>query len=1079
MRNYGIGLKCLLATLVVALLIGCGQETVSIPGVLSATPAQGATGVPINTTLTATFSMPMNAASISSSSFTVTGPGGTAVAGTVAYSGTVATFTPTAVLAYGTTYAATITTGAATPGGAALISNYVWTFSTVAASVPSVLSVTPLPFASNVPITGAGATISATFSQAMTAASIGAAGTFTVEAPGGVAVGGSAALSSNGLVATFTPTSGTLAFSTTYTVTITTAAKSLAEGIPLVANYVWSFTTIAANVPGVVSVTPLPLAANVPITGGGATISATFNMAMTAATTDAAFTVAGPGGVPLVGSATLSTNGLVATFTPTSGTLAYSTTYTATIASAATSAGGIPMVANYLWTFTTITPPPTVTVVPVANAIGVPVTQILTATFSEPMDCTTLNPPANNFTLTTGSPAVTVPGTVACLGNVATFTPNNISGLAYNTSYQATITTAAQDPAGQPIPFTQWTFLTAPAPVPLPTVITTSPTTQPAPFPIVGVNSALSATFSEAMTPDTLNSATFLLTVTGGAAVNGVITYAPGSDTATFAPIGGLAYNTTYTATITTGAEDTVGGGLALNYSWQFTSGAPLTPAPTVTSTIPVTPNPPGVPENVTVPVNQVISATFSEAMDPTTIVAANFTLTPLGGASVSGLVAYSGISNELVFIPSGNLLPNTTYNANITTGVQDLAGQPMALAYPWSFKTAAAPSIIAPELLSVIPLSGATGVPLNQAVSGTFSEAMNALTLTSSTFYVYLTSDLTKTPIGGSYRYDPVNFIATFTPTNPLAVSTSYTATVTSGAQDLAGNGLGLLGPIVNNTWTFTTGTTAIVPPVVLGPVIASFGQFTGSAGMTNTGLTTVIHGNAGATAVSYSAFTGFHDNSVLIGGVAECTYTETPANVGLVTGSIYTPLVSTSTFCPLEGTAATTAVADEALAEATTAYITLQGLTGGLNVATCPGCGGGLPGELGNRTLAPGIYTSAPGSYGITVGDLTLDAKGDPNAYWVFQMATTLTVGQAAVPRNVLLVNGAKASNIFWAVGSDVTHLNQSGGGTFAGTVISNGAVGIAVSTVGNTTITTINGRLFSLGASTTLVDTVIYLP
>jgi hypothetical protein len=114
-----------------------------------------------------------------------------------------------------------------------------------------------------------------------------------------------------------------------------------------------------------------------------------------------------------------------------------------------------------------------------------------------------------------------------------------------------------------------------------------------------------------------------------------------------------------------------------------------------------------------------------------------------------------------------------------------------------------------------------------------------------------------------------------------------------------------------------------------------------------------------------------------------------------------------------------------------------------------------------------------------GITTGPVTLDAKGDPNAYWVFQIGTTLTVGTAGTPQSVILINGAQAKNVYWAVGSNVPHLNQSGGGTFDGTVIAYGSVGIAVSTVGNTTITTINGRLISLNASTTLVDTVINVP
>ena len=60
-----------------------------------------------------------------------------------------------------------------------------------------------------------------------------------------------------------------------------------------------------------------------------------------------------------------------------------------------------------------------------------------------------------------------------------------------------------------------------------------------------------------------------------------------------------------------------------------------------------------------------------------------------------------------------------------------------------------------------------------------------------------------------------------------------------------------------------------------------------------------------------------------------------------------------------------------------------------------------------------------------------------------------------------------------------SDISNFEQTGGGTFNGTVIAHGAVGIAVSTVGNVNIVTVNGRLIDLGASVTLVDTVINVP
>ena len=957
MRKYRIGFVCFLATLMVAVVAGCGQETVSIPGVVSVTPAQGATDVLINTTVTATFSTAMNSATITASTFTVTGPGGAAVAGAVVYNGVTATFTPAAVLAYNTTYTATITTGATNSGGIPLHGNYVWTFTTLAATaqvVPSVSSVTPTQGLANVTVN---APITATFSIPMSSASVNGTTTFTVSAPGGVAVGGSASLSSNGLVATFTLTSGTLAESTTYTATITTAA---------------------------------------------------------------------------------------------------------------TSTGGTPLAAAYVWTFTTVAPALTVTVAPANGATSVPVNQVLTATFSEALNCTTLNSTAT-FTLAIGTTPVTG-GTVNCTGNIATFTPG--SSLLYSTLYTATISTGAQDLTGQSAPKTVWSFTTI---TPMPTVTTTFPVDSSPGVPAVNVptNSALSVTFSEAMTPNTINSATFLLVATtSGTAVNGVVTYTGGStNTAKFAPIGGLAYNTQYTATITTGAEDPALQTLATPYVWTFTTGAPSTLQPTVTLTIPVTPSTvaPIVAEDVDVPLNQVVSATFSEAMDPATIIAANFTLTVEGSTTaLPGSLSYAAVGDSLVFVPTASLLSGTTYTATITTGVTGLAGQPMANLYTWNFMTSAAVSTTAPELVLTVPANNANGVPVNQAVSATFSEAMNPLTFTSSTFQLFAGTDLTGTQVDGTYHYDPVNFIATFTPTNSLAVSSFYTATVTTGAQNATGIGLGTTPTSpATNPWTFETGTTTNQAPQ-LGATISGFGGFTGTAGMTNTGLTTVIHGDSGTTATGFSSYTGFHDETVLVAGIPQCVYTETGANIGEVTGTIYSPLVVPPPFaCPDEGLPADITTADAALAEATTEYTTLQGLPST----------GVLAGQLAGTTIYAGVYKNSS-SVLITGGDVKLDAQGDPNAYWVFQIGSTLTVGDSVAPSNVILLNGAQPKNVYWAVGTDV-YLEPSGGGIFYGTILSYGSTGIAVSTVGNINPVTVNGRLISLNASTTLVDTVINVP
>ena len=131
-----------------------------------------------------------------------------------------------------------------------------------------------------------------------------------------------------------------------------------------------------------------------------------------------------------------------------------------------------------------------------------------------------------------------------------------------------------------------------------------------------------------------------------------------------------------------------------------------------------------------------------------------------------------------------------------------------------------------------------------------------------------------------------------------------------------------------------------------------------------------------------------------------------------------------------------------------------------------------------MGSLVLAPGTYTAVGGSFRIQGGNLTLDGQNLPNPSWVFQMATTLTVGGpgAAFPQSVTLINGALAKNVYWQVGSAAT-INAGGGGTMVGTIISQ--AGVSISTSGNVAIVTLNGRALSLGASVTMTNTVVNVP
>ena len=692
---------------------------------------------------------------------------------------------------------------------------------------------------------------------------------------------------------------------------------------------------------------------------------------------------------------------------------------------------------------------PTVTSTNPANlATGVPVTQLVTANFSVAMNPTTIN--SMTFTLA-GPGGAAIMGTVTYAGTTATFIP--AANLLPSTVYTGTITIGATDVTGGSLAANVvWTFTTGT----IPQVTSTIPANGATGVPL---NQKISATFSESMNSTTITMATFTVTGPGTTAVAGVVTYVAASNTAIFTPTANLTASTVYIATITNVAKSALGSPLAANYVWKFATGTTTQGSlPTIISTI-------AVNGATAVPINQKVSAIFSTAMNAATINGTTFTLTGPGMTAVAGSVTYAAGSNTALFMPTANLAPSTTYTATVTTGAQDLAGNALgagAVPNPWTFTTGTAASTTAPTITLTNPANVATNVQLNATVNATFSEAMDPTTLTTATFT--LTAPPGATLVTGTVSYAPATDIATFTPTSQLAPSTEYTATVTTGAKDTFGNALAA-GP-VPNPWTFTTGTAAGLQPINLGS-LSTFGAFGGTAGMTNQGINTEINnGNIATTAVS-TAVTGFHDTT-LPGSPPPCSYTETPLNIGVVSGEIYTAAPPPTVMCPNEGTAATFAIAMQAAADALSAYNAMVALPPGAN----PGA------NLGGLTLAPGVYTAPGGSFLLTGSDLTLDAQGNANAVWVFQMATSLTVGAAGAPRSVTLINGAQAQNVFWQVGSAAT-INGAGGGTMVGTIIA--MSGITFSTAGNNAppFTVLNGRAAVLVGPVTMVNTVINVP
>ncbi len=522
-------------------------------------------------------------------------------------------------------------------------------------------------------------------------------------------------------------------------------------------------------------------------------------------------------------------------------------------------------------------------------------------------------------------------------------------------------------------------------------------------------NTVVTAMFNVAMNPSTIDASTFTLTGPGTTPVTGVVTFNTANDTAIFSPAVPLALSTPYTATITTGAHDVYGNALAANFVWKFTTG--------VTNCLPSNP-----PVAITPPDGSngicpatVIAATFPQAMDPTTITSTTFIVSP----GVTGTITHDVTNKIFTLTPSAPLALNTIYTATITTGAKNPTGNALASNYVWTFKTATVACALPPppSVISVTPPNGRLGVCPNAVVTATFNEAMKSSSISTTTFQVIDTNPTIAgagSPPGilGTVTLDNTGKIAEFAPTNDLALNTTYTATITTGAQDLAGNALA-----ANYVWSFTTSKQICQPPVPLGSA-ATFEVIAGTT-VTNTGPTIITGGDLGLS--PGTAVTGFPPGTLVL-----------PAMVHI-----------------------TDSTAAQAQLDLTVAYNYAAGLPGGAV----------LPGDMAGLTFTPGLYKSTS-TVMLSVGNVTLDAQGNANSVFIFQVASTLTTLGST---NVILAGGAQAKNVFWQVGSSATLGTNS---AFQGTILSLQSITLE-------TGASLTGRALARNAAVTLDTNAVTVP
>ena len=328
-------------------------------------------------------------------------------------------------------------------------------------------------------------------------------------------------------------------------------------------------------------------------------------------------------------------------------------------------------------------------------------------------------------------------------------------------------------------------------------------------------------------------------------------------------------------------------------------------------------------------------------------------------------------------------------------------------------------PDTSLPTVVSVEPLSAAVGAGTLSEITATFSEAMASLTLTGGTTFTVTQGGVA---VPGTVTY--FDNTASFSPTNALALDTTYTAMISIAATDVAGNALA-----APYTWTFTTDATAALGPAPV--LLGAAGKYVILAKSAVTNVpTSKVTGNVALSPAAASYITGFAmtragtmwTSPQVIGNIfAADNDPPTPSNLTTAVGNMQTAYT-------------------DAAGRPTPAFLNLGG------------------GAIGGSTLTPGLYkwTST-----VTIpSDVVL--SGAANDVWIFQITGDLTMSAG---KAMTLTGGARAKNVFWQVAGLVdlgttshaegimlskTAIKLGTGSSINGRLLAQTAVNIAGSTI-----------------------------
>lgn len=338
---------------------------------------------------------------------------------------------------------------------------------------------------------------------------------------------------------------------------------------------------------------------------------------------------------------------------------------------------------------------------------------------------------------------------------------------------------------------------------------------------------------------------------------------------------------------------------------------------------------------------------------------------------------------------------------------------------------------VTCPTVISTSPGNLENGVlPISRNITATFNTPMNSASFVPEAFTLQQGTSTSTIFVSGVLTYDGNTNTMIFNPANNLLENTTYTATISRMVKEQLGNMLRQ-----DYVWAFTIGATK--GPEGVNPIgVERFGILAALGISNNAGSSVINDLDVGIYPGNRSSITGFF---IVDGGPG---------------------LINNGGFYAADDSPATAVMLLQAQTDLTALYLFTQ-------AATLPAAVS-VSGDQGGKTFTPGIYKTTS-TLLIQAGNLTLDALGEPDAVWIFQIASNLTtIGGGTFPSptggNIILAGGAQAKNVYWQVGSSATIGDYT---SFNGNIL-------ALTSITMNAFARANGRMLCQNGAVTLTST-----